>query len=538
MPATNYTQPTRTAENRNMTASTFMGIPLRRLSGVAFAFLSVALLIAVPASLGAQVAQNLTLSHASIRIVERTSEEEALGTQGTYMVVLNTRPTGTVTVTVASDDKTIATVEDPGEITFTVDNWYTPRSITVIGVDDDIANPTGGRHVTIRNIASGGGFKTAQTKTLLVVVANDDDKVGLTKSRGSVIVTEKGIKDPHSNTATYTVKLSTKPTGTVTVTVASDDTRAATAKPNTLTFDAASGWDKEQTVTVTGVDDGVDNDPDERLVKIKHSASGGGYDAVKDDVKVTVVDGGTVTVTPTPAGLAISPLLIRVPEAGLATYTVALKTEPTGNVVVRPQSDGTSQDASAAAPKPGEITFTTGNYNRPQTVTVHGVPDNVDTGDRTLEIKHLVTGGGYNAVPDVSVSVTVADDDTKAVKISRPTITIPENGGYTDYTAWLATEPTGTVTVTVTETGTEDAATVSESSLEFTKSTWKTPQTVTVTGENDDVDNGRSRTVTITHTAAGGGYSDDVTVESTVTCDGDRRRHRQACSFRPPGKLN
>ena len=49
--------------------------------------------------------------------------------------------------------------------------------------------------------------------------------------------------------AAYTVKLQTQPTTTVTVTVSSGDTGAATVSGPTLRF-TPSNWDTEQTVTV------------------------------------------------------------------------------------------------------------------------------------------------------------------------------------------------------------------------------------------------------------------------------------------------
>ena len=59
--ATNYTQPTRTAENKSMTTSTVMGmIPRRRLARVAVTLLATVLLLAV-SSVKAQ-AQAATLS--------------------------------------------------------------------------------------------------------------------------------------------------------------------------------------------------------------------------------------------------------------------------------------------------------------------------------------------------------------------------------------------------------------------------------------------------------------------------------------------
>ena len=69
--------------------------------------------------------------------------------------------------------------------------------------------------------------------------------------------------------AAYTVKLQTQPTTTVTVTVSSGDTGAATVSGPTLRF-TPSNWDTEQTVTARGVNDG---DSDGEFVTITNTAS-------------------------------------------------------------------------------------------------------------------------------------------------------------------------------------------------------------------------------------------------------------------------
>ena len=65
-----------------------------------------------------------------------------------------------------------------------------------------------------------------------------------------------------------------------------------------------------QTVTVTGVDDEVDNTGDQRTVSITHTPSGGGYDDVEAlVVEVFVTDDDT-------AGVKITPLSVTVAEDG------------------------------------------------------------------------------------------------------------------------------------------------------------------------------------------------------------------------------
>ena len=96
----------------------------------------------------------------------------------------------------------------------------------------------------------------------------------------------------------------------------------------TLTF-TASTWGTTQTVTVTA---GEDDDAVDDEVTLAHTASGGDYGSVTEDLPVTVDDDDTV-------GLVVDPVSVTVDEADdpetssiaehQATYTVKLATEPT-----------------------------------------------------------------------------------------------------------------------------------------------------------------------------------------------------------------
>ncbi len=329
----------------------------------------------------------------------------------------------------------------------------------------------------------------------------------------------------NGGTGDYTVALDAQPSGTVTVSVSSSDTGAATVSPPSLTF-TTGNWSDPQTVTVTGVDDDVDNPNDRRTATVTHSATGGGYGGVSvDSVAVTVRDDDGPPVT-TP-GVTVSRLSLEVGEnGGTGDYTVVLDTQPGGTVTI----SVSSSDTGAATVSASSLTFTTSNWSNPQTVTVTGVNDDVDNPNnrRAATVSHSASGGGYDGVSVASVSVTVRDDDdppvtTPGVTVSRSALEVGENGGTGSYNVVLDTRPSGTVTISVSSSDTS-AATVSASSLSFTTGNWSDPQTVTVTGVNDDVDNqGDRRTATVGHSASGGGY-DGVSVGSvsvTVRDDDD-----------------
>ena len=300
-------------------------------------------------------------------------------------------------------------------------------------------------------------------------------------------------------TETYTVKLNTLPTGSVTVTPSSNDTAAASISPATLTF-TTSSWSTAQTVTVTGVQD---DDTDNETVTVSHGVSG--YDGVSSVDAVTVAvrdDDGGVTITPLePATLS---------EGGRATYTMALLSQPGGNVTVT----ASSSDTGAATVSPATLTFTTSSWSTAQTVTVTGVQDD-DTDNETVTVSHGVSG--YDGVSSVdAVTVAVRDDDGGVTITPLEPATLSE-GGRATYTMALLSQPGGNVTVTASSSDT-GAATVSPATLTFTTSSWSTAQTVTVSGVEDDDAN--DETVTVSHGVNG--------YEGGEQC-GCRHPHHQRC---------
>ena len=323
--------------------------------------------------------------------------------------------------------------------------------------------------------------------------------VSITQSDGSTTVTEAAA----GRTDTYTVALDTRPTSDVRITVASGNRGAATVSPATLNF-TPSNWSTAQTVTVTGVGDGVPSG--NRIVRINHRSISGdpNYTSLPiAAVTVTVVDNDG-------AGVSIiasngSTVVTEAAGAGRTdTYTVVLNTRPTRNVRIAVLSS----DEAAATVSPASLTFLTTNWDTMQTVTVIAVDDNVDQGNRSATITHTTTSDdpNYRRITIPSVAATVADNDTAAVTITESggvAVTEAAGADHTDtYTVVLDTVPSANVVIAIESVGTA-AVTVSPASLRFTTTNWNTAQTVTVTGVDNNVDQG-NRSVTITHTATSG----------------------------------
>ena len=117
----------------------------------------------------------------------------------------------------------------------------------------------------------------------------------------------------------------------------------------------------------------------------------------------------------------------------------------------------------------------------------------------TLTIADVVSTAVIGRGSSVQTDVTILDND-EGIVLSAVIVNVTEPTGTDTYTVRLGAEPTHNVVVAV-EPQTAGVVTVAPASLTFTDSTWETPQMVTVTAVNDDIDNpGNVRSANIEHT--------------------------------------
>ena len=99
------------------------------------------------------------------------------------------------------------------------------------------------------------------------------------------------------------------------------------------------------------------------------------------------------------------------------SFTVFLNAQPTSNVVL----NITSSDTGEGTVAPASLTFTTANYNSPQTVTVTGVNDLQVDGPQNYNITVSVNDGSsdddFDAVSDQIISAANNDDDTATLTV-------------------------------------------------------------------------------------------------------------------------
>ena len=122
------------------------------------------------------------------------------------------------------------------------------------------------------------------------VTITDDDTRGVTLSAATLTVNE-------GSTGTYTVKLDSQPTASVTVTPAKTGSGDVTFAPASLIF-LTSNWSATQTVTVTAAQD---TDAVDDNATISHTVSGGDYGSVTAASVVVTVDDDESADTTAPA---------------------------------------------------------------------------------------------------------------------------------------------------------------------------------------------------------------------------------------------
>ena len=147
-----------------------------------------------------------------------------------------------------------------------------------------------------------------------------------------------------------------------------------------------------------------------------------------------------------------------VSEAGTTgTFTVVLDSQPTGNVVF----DVTASDTGEATIDSSSLTFTAGNWDTPQTVTVTGADDSLDDGDQSSTVTVAINTGStadnaYDALASQTVAVTTVDDDGPGFTISSTTATVSEAGTTATVTVVLDSQPASDVVISVTSPNTDE----------------------------------------------------------------------------------
>ena len=418
---------------------------------------------------------------------------EAGGT-ATFDVVLNAQPAADVLIDFGSNDATEGLVSTDGvteqstvTVTFTPTNWDVPQTVTVHGQDDLVTDGNQGYSVT-SSAASSADATWNGIAVGDVAVTNEDDEVSsITVTPTSGLVTTEG-----GATDTFTIVLTSEPTADVEIGLSSSDSAEGSVSPTSVTF-TNGNWNVAQTVTVTGVDDDVD-DGDQTWNAVTADAIStdptyGG--AAAADPSVLNVDDDTRGVTATPTGG-----LVTTEAGGTDSFTIVLDSEPLADVTI----GLSSSDPTEGMVSPPNVTFTNGNWNVPQTVTVTGQDDALTDGNQTYNVTTMTASGDllWQGLVVASVAVTNNDDDTPGVDVTPTSgLVTTEGGGTATFDVVLNAQPAADASIDFSSNDTTEGLVSSDGVTEqstvtvtFTPANWDVTQTVTVHGQDDLVTDG------------------------------------------------
>ena len=237
------------------------------------------------------------------------------------------------------------------------------------------------------------------------LVVTDDDTAGITISPNSLTITEGG------RSGYYTIKLDSQPTSDVTVTLNLPANAGFTVSPGSVSFTPQSWGPK--TVAVTAIDDRDASDEPAAIISHTVSSNDSLYrNATTVNVSVTVRDDDQNV------GVTISKTSLTIEEGASDTYTVALGSQPAGDVTV---TIGGNSGTDVSLDKT-TLTFTDQNWATAQTVTVTAEHDNDTLDEDDVTLGHTVASADdtdYDGVSAASVTVSVTDEDENRSKCLR-----------------------------------------------------------------------------------------------------------------------
>ena len=486
--------------------------------------------------------RGITISPASLATGSGIGMKE--GGTSTYSLVLDTEPTDTVTVTVASEQDNPIRLT-PETLTFTPSNWSTTQTISVESLDDGA--DTSFRDAFISHRVSGGDYGSVSVGDIWVIIENTTqayiylDDAQASESDGyveftvsvrpilrtvPVVVRYTTVDGTAAAGTNYTRQVNTGQTykifsipanggsGTIRIPITDNEVYGPAKKTFTLQLTNQNNkalLDGDAT-SLTATGSIIDDDP-KPVVSVAGPAGDLSY--VSEDKK------GPVTFTLTLTGRSAADVTV--------DYATGQAQALSGLAARQGVTHATAGEDYTAAT--GTITFSPGDATKQVTVQLTDDDVSEDTEFFGFEISNAQNAQLRNEATKEVADVGLLDDDPRGVAIDPTSISLEEPAPgeaavASGYTVTLNSKPTDTVTVTIG--GANPAVSLSGATLSnantltFTTSNWDTAQTVTVTPVEDV--NGIGETITLTHIQSGGDYTgiaaDSVTVNVT---DSDTR---------------
>jgi Ca2+-binding RTX toxin-like protein len=402
-----------------------------------------------------------------------TTEDEQTAS---FNLVLTSQPTADVSLELINNDPSEGTLST-SSIIFTPDNWDIPQTVIITGeadviVDGDILYTIS----TSPTISNDPNYNNINPEEITVTNLDLTEPTVIVNPTAGLITTEAG------GTATFNVVLGSQPAADVVLPFISNNTNEGTVFPEAITF-TPTNWFTPQTIRITGVNDPVDDgDINYQILTQPTISEDINYNGINpENVTVTNEDNNTanIRVTPTTG-------LITTERGETADFEVVLTSQPIGDVTVNLRSDNSNE----GIPSINAVTFTPENWNTRQIITVTGVNDNVIDDNIAYTIitdPAISNDANYNGLNAEDINLTNIDLSEPFIVINPTTgLMTRETGSSDSFNIVLNTQPSNIVTLNLSSNDTTEGV-ISPEVINFTPDNWNLPQTVTITGVDDEV---------------------------------------------------
>ena len=436
------------------------------------------------------------------------------GDQATFTVVLSSKPTADVTVTLSSSNVEYGFIEEAQDnsltLTFTAENWNVPQTVTVTGKDDgETPNKTPNSYEIVfgKAVSEDANYKDLQIAPVQVTNLDNDKPeafISIIQKQACESTEENPdpecvdgskevevdrefdenqmmvIKTDESGTSVnMKVRLGIAPKMPVKVSVTAWDDLEAAENAEALTeaeFSVSElSFDKDdykagKMLTVSGKADHI-IDPDQTYyIRLRFSSDDNNYDSLAPIwIKCTNANmdyAGFVKVSETTMVDEDSEMN---DEKSPLVYQISLASDPQGEVKATYKViDDTELKVSHK-----EMTFNSENWNQPQELTINGKIDDIVDGDITSQIVMKIDGQETDYDVEDHLEITTVDINKGGINISAVGGSYREGSeDLIDFEVWLNAKPLESVVIKLVSSNPSALNVNGSSTLSFDANNW------------------------------------------------------------------